>query len=93
MCGNQGVSEKSIHSIGVSKKGYVYDVWTDIVLRQDISMMDSCFEHIPVRGRDVIYIPRGMPHAIGEGILLLELMEPSDLVVRCEFNRNGHRGS
>ena len=75
--------------LGFQKKDISNDVWTDIVLRQDISMMDSCFEHIPVQVGDVIYIPGGMPHAIGEGILLLELMEPSDLVVRCEFNRNG----
>jgi mannose-6-phosphate isomerase len=30
-----------------------------------------------------------LPHAIGEGILMLEVMEPSDLVVRCEFEREG----
>ncbi len=75
--------------LGFQRKDMSKALWTDIVLRQDISMMDSCFENIPVQVGDVIYIPGGMPHAIGEGILLLELMEPSDLVVRCEFNRNG----
>ena len=38
---------------------------------------------------EVWYIPGGMPHAIGEGITMLEIMEPSDLVVRCEFEREG----
>lgn len=75
--------------LGFQRKDLSKDQWTDIVLRQDQAMMDSCFENIPVQVGDVIYIPGGMPHAIGEGILLLELMEPSDLVVRCEFNRNG----
>lgn len=74
--------------LGFQRKDMSKDLWTDIVHRQDLTMMDSCFENIPVQVGDVIYIPGGMPHAIGEGILLLELMEPSDLVVRCEFNRN-----
>lgn len=51
--------------------------------------MDACFEKIPVKPGEVWYIPGGMPHAIGEGITMLEIMEPSDLVVRCEFEREG----
>lgn len=56
---------------------------------QDKERMDSCFEKIPVKPGEVWYIPGGMPHAIGEGITMLEIMEPSDLVVRCEFEREG----
>ena len=50
---------------------------------------NGCFEKIPVQVGEVWYIPGGMPHAIGEGITMLEIMEPSDLVVRCEFEREG----
>ena len=53
--------------------------------KQDKARMDGCFEKIPVQVGEVWYIPGGMPHAIGEGITMLEMMEPSDLVVRCEF--------
>lgn len=63
--------------------------WRDIVETQDKARMDACFERIPVAPGEVWYIPGGMPHAIGEGITLLEIMEPSDLVVRCEFEREG----
>lgn len=63
--------------------------WKRIIERQDIAAMDSCFEKIPVQEGDIWYVPGGMPHAIGEGILMLEIMEPSDLVVRCEFEREG----
>ena len=63
--------------------------WKEIVEKQDIKRTDACFEKIPVKVGEVWYIPGGMPHAIGEGFTLLEIMEPSDLVVRCEFEREG----
>lgn len=63
--------------------------WRKIIEEQDIEDMDACFDKIPVQIGQVWYIPGGMPHAIGKGITMLEIMEPSDLVVRCEFNREG----
>ncbi len=63
--------------------------WRRIVLEQDIPAMDACFDPIPVQVGDVWLAPGGMPHAIGKGVLMLEVMEPSDLVVRCEFEREG----
>lgn len=63
--------------------------WRRIIESQNQKEMDGCFERIPVKPGEVWYIPGGMPHAIGEGITMLEIMEPSDLVVRCEFEREG----
>ena len=63
--------------------------WRRIIEEQDIPAMDACFENIPVRAGEVWYIPGGVPHAIGKNIMMLEIMEPSDLVVRCEFEREG----
>jgi mannose-6-phosphate isomerase len=63
--------------------------WKRIILDQDITAMDACFDPIPVNVGEVWLIPGGLPHAIGEGIMMLEVMEPSDLVVRCEFEREG----
>lgn len=71
------------------QKAPTKDEWKRIIKEQDISAMDACFEKIPVAVGDVWYIPGGMPHAIGEGITMLEIMEPSDLVVRCEYEREG----
>jgi len=65
------------------------DEWKQIIENQDMEKMDATFEKIPVSPGDVVFIPGGIPHAIGEGLLLLEIMEPSDLVVRCEFEREG----
>ena len=63
--------------------------WKRIVLEQDKQAMMACFEPIPVHRGELWYVPGGVPHAIGEGLLVLEIMEPSDLVVRCEFEREG----
>jgi mannose-6-phosphate isomerase len=80
------------------EKSYLYlgfqrppspEEWRRIVLEQDLAAMEACFDPIPVRVGDVWLVPGGLPHAIGEGLLMLEVMEPSDLVVRCEFERGG----
>ena len=57
---------------------------------QDIKSIESCFDPIPVKPGDVFLLPGGRPHALGEGILMLEIMEPSDLAVRFEFERCGY---
>lgn len=63
--------------------------WRRIVLEQDLAAMDACFDKIPVAPGDVWMVPGGLPHAIGGGLLVLEVMEPTDWVVRCEFERGG----
>jgi mannose-6-phosphate isomerase len=63
--------------------------WREIIETQDIARMNACFESIPTRPGEVWLVPGGMVHALGAGLLLLEVMEPSDLVVRCEFEREG----
>lgn len=41
---------------------------------------------IPVKPGDVIVIHGGLPHAIGPGVTMVEVMEPSDLVIVPEIN-------
>ena len=60
------------------------------VLRQDLENLRAAFDPIAVRPGDCLHIPGGIPHAIGAGICMVELMEPSDWVVRCEFEHNGY---
>lgn len=57
---------------------------------QDIKTMEGFFDKIEVKPGDVLFIPGGVPHAIGDGIFMVEIMEPSDLVVRFEFERAGY---
>ncbi len=63
--------------------------WERIVIEQDMEKMHACFEKVLVKPGEVWLIPGGLPHAIGEGLFVLEVMEPTDWVVRCEFERSG----
>ena len=56
---------------------------------QDIEAMLGCFDRIPVRPGDLFLVPGGLLHAIGEGVFMIEIMEPTDFVVRLEFERDG----
>ena len=57
---------------------------------QDIAGIEACFDKIPVRPGDTFIIPGGTPHALGAGVFMVEIQEPSDLVVRFEFERAGY---
>lgn len=63
--------------------------WRRIIAEQDFAAMDACFDPIIVKPGEFWLVPGGLPHAIGAGVLMVEVMEPSDLVVRCEFARDG----
>lgn len=57
---------------------------------QDLAAIEACFDRIPVQPGDTYLVPGGVPHALGEGVFLVEIQEPSDLVVRFEFERGGY---
>jgi len=61
----------------------------DLIERQDVAALEACFDRIPVSPGDCLVVPGGRPHALGEGLMLMEIMEPSDLAVRFEFERGG----
>jgi len=62
----------------------------EMIATQNISAIEACFEKVPVKAGDCLFIPGGSPHAIGEGILMVEIMEPSDWAVRFEFTKSGY---
>jgi mannose-6-phosphate isomerase len=62
----------------------------DYILTQDIAAIERCFDPIPVRPGDTFIIPGGTPHALGAGVFMVEIQEPSDLVIRFEFERAGY---
>ncbi|MGE4564379.1 MAG: hypothetical protein AB7F32_05875 [Victivallaceae bacterium] len=58
-------------------------------MEQDIPALLSGFDRIAVKPGDAFIVPGGVPHAIGEGIFMVEIMEPTDFAVRIEFEREG----
>jgi len=48
----------------------------------DGSALEACMRWAPVSPGDALFMPAGMVHAIGEGILLYEIQQSSDLTYR-----------
>ncbi len=61
-----------------------------MIENQDTGAILDCFEKIPIKPGDAFIVPGGMPHAIGEGVFMIEIMEPTDFAVRIEFERGGY---
>jgi mannose-6-phosphate isomerase len=55
------------------------------VAAQDVDGLMAAMNRLQVRAGDSIFVPAGLPHVIGEGLLLLELQEPSDLSLLLEW--------
>jgi mannose-6-phosphate isomerase len=55
------------------------------VRAQDAPAMLAALNAVDVQVGDAIFVPAGLPHAIGEGVLIVELQEPSDLSVLLEW--------
>ncbi len=56
-----------------------------LVARQETVALLGLLHEIEVRPGDVVWVPPGEPHAIGEGVLLLELQQPQDLSILLEW--------
>jgi mannose-6-phosphate isomerase len=53
---------------------------------QDATAMLAAMHELTVEPGDAIWVPAGTPHAIGEGILMVELQEPTDFSVLLEWD-------
>jgi mannose-6-phosphate isomerase len=67
-------------------------VLRDWVARQDVEAMLAALHRVPVRVGDALFVPAGTAHAIGEGLLIAELQEPSDMSVMLEWEGHGIAG-
>lgn len=59
------------------------------VSEQDSAVMLKALHKVPVAAGDVLFVPAGTLHTIGEGITLIELQEPSDMSVVLEWQMVG----
>jgi mannose-6-phosphate isomerase len=60
--------------------------WVD---RQDVGSMLTAMNEIAVHAGQVVYVPAGLPHSIGPGVLLTELQEPTSFSVLAEHEPFG----
>ena len=75
--------------------GFARDVPADELAQlfadQDVDAMLAAMTMLPARAGDTFFVPAGLPHVIGRGILLLELQQPSDLSMLLERGRTTER--
>ena len=72
------------------KTGITRAAWEKAFERQQGLL--EMLHRIPVAAGDFVFVDGGMPHAIGGGCFMIELQEPSDLMVVAErFTPSGRR--
>lgn len=63
------------------KEGITKEKWKELFEKQDVDGMLNCLHKFPVKKGDLWFVDGGVPHAIGAGCFMIELQEPSDLMV------------
>lgn len=77
----------------------VYDVKPDVTKESFTravieNRVEDCLQTIPVRPGDFVYIPAGMVHAIGDGIVLAEVQQNSNTTYRIfDYHRKDAHGN
>ena len=68
------------------KEGVCKEKVAEAIEEKDFEKLESYFHKVPVKPGDVWFIPGGFPHAIGTGVFLLEIQEPTDLIIQPELS-------
>ncbi|TCP48609.1 mannose-6-phosphate isomerase [Tamaricihabitans halophyticus] len=55
------------------------------VAEQDSAAMLDALNAITVNPGDTVFVPAGVPHAIGAGVFIVELQQPTDLSITLEW--------
>ncbi|WP_456284135.1 class I mannose-6-phosphate isomerase [Microbacterium sp. JZ101] len=61
------------------------DELADLVRSQDVDALLGLLHTVRVEPGDIVWVPPGELHAIGEGVFLLELQQPEDLSILLEW--------
>jgi mannose-6-phosphate isomerase len=63
------------------KEGITREKWISLFETQNVQGMLDCLHRFNVKKGELWFVEGGVPHAIGGGCLMIELQEPSDLMV------------
>jgi mannose-6-phosphate isomerase len=61
------------------------DEWAGFVADQDTAAMLDLLNPVTVHPGDGVFVPAGTPHAIDEGLFVVELQEPTDFSILLEW--------
>ncbi|MDR7184584.1 mannose-6-phosphate isomerase [Microbacterium trichothecenolyticum] len=56
-----------------------------LVRDQDVSALSALLHRRRVQPDDTVFVPAGLPHAIGSGVFLVEVQQPEDLSILMEW--------
>jgi mannose-6-phosphate isomerase len=60
----------------------------------DAGTVEELLQHVPVEKGDVFFIPAGLVHAIGKGVVVAEIQQSSDVTYRIfDYNRKDAEGN
>ncbi len=59
--------------------------YRDWIERQDTERLLGSLHRLVLRSGDVVFVPAGVPHSLGAGALIVELQEPTDFSIVCEW--------
>ena len=67
------------------REGVTEEEFKRLVRAQDISGQVAALNRIEVQPGEVYLVTAGTPHAIGPGVFMIEVQEPTDLVINTEY--------
>ncbi len=82
--GTREINGETPHLLMGFRPGIRPEDFAAAVEAQDIPALVGMLHSIPARAGDAYIIPGRFPHAIGPGVFMLEVQEPSDWVVQPE---------
>jgi mannose-6-phosphate isomerase len=67
------------------REGITEESFRRMVQAQDISAQVAALNRLEVKPGEVYLVSAGTPHAIGSGVFMVEVQEPTDFVVNTEY--------
>jgi len=84
------IGKENPHVLIGFKPGINKDIMKELVEKQDIKGMISFMHKVEVKPGDAIFVAPGIPHAIGEGVFMVETQEPTDFTLSIEKKVGAH---
>jgi mannose-6-phosphate isomerase len=73
------------------REGVTETAFRRSVRAQDVTAQIASLNRVEVEPGDLYLVSAGTPHALGPGIFMIEIQEPTDLVVNTEYTFHGLR--
>lgn len=66
------------------RPGVTREAFRRLIQKQDTEGILNCLHQFVIKKGDTVFIPAGLPHALGKGSLVAEIQEPTDITLRAE---------